>query len=61
MIEQRDDLEIPEWAYYEWLAKAHHAIEHTTLNPDAIWRLHERHARRCYYTEDTTFDLGGEA
>lgn len=50
--------ESPAYSYTEWLQSAYHGIERG-LNANAIWRLHERHAKQHH--ELGAYDLGGEA
>jgi hypothetical protein len=49
-----------EWRYPEWLVLADKAIERG-LNANAIWRLHEVHARRRYAVDANHIELGGES
>lgn len=50
------------WDSTAWLEKAHHALETTKLNPNAIWRLHEKRGRQLYASApNDDVDLGGEA
>lgn len=48
----------PEYSYERWLLVADNGIE-KGLNPNAVWRLHEKVARRQHYSEE--YELGGEA
>ena len=48
----------PEYDYTTWLRLANRGIENG-LNPNAVWRLHEKVARRQHYSEE--YELGGEA
>jgi hypothetical protein len=48
----------PAYEYNRWLCVAENGIE-KGLNPNAVWRLHEKVARRQHY--DGHYELGGEA
>lgn len=52
------DHEKEQFDYGAWLGKADHAIE-IGLNPNAVWRLHER-VGRVILCEITEHDLGRE-
>jgi hypothetical protein len=49
----------PEYDYARWLHVADNGIE-KGLNANAVWRLHEKVARRQHY-DDAPYDLGGES
>ena len=46
------------YLYKEWLQHADRAIA-AGLNPNAIWRLHDKNVKPLHYDGD--HDLGGEA
>lgn len=50
----------PEYDYERWLRMAENGID-KGLNPSAVWRLHEKVARRQHYSEGEQVELGGEA
>jgi hypothetical protein len=50
----------PAYEYTRWLRVAENGIE-KGLNPNAVWRLHEKVARRQHYDGHGHCELGGEA